>query len=145
MAVAFSQLLEAALRCHSVKEIARLAAVTPRTVERWRDQSREPSALTLLRLMAHSRRIRTLIAEQLSVEWLDAEEARLRAELADLQRKRQTLGPVAQAAVRAIDAAAATALGPTEAERRVAQAERSDPLDHPAGPAGRGDPALGGC
>src|SRR3954466_7165890 len=81
-------MLEAALRCHTARELAELAGVHPRTVERWREQLTAPSASILLRLMARSAQIRRVIAERLSEEWLDAEVHRLEVELATLRAKR---------------------------------------------------------
>lgn len=102
--------LEAALRCHTARELAELAGVHPRTVERWRERLTEPSASILLRLMARSAQIRRVIAERLSEEWLDAEVQRLEAELATLRAKRHAGSASAPATVGR--AAVATAPAP---------------------------------
>src|SRR3954465_13468852 len=91
--------LQAALRCHTARELADLAGVHPRTVERWREQMTEPSASILLRLMARSAQIRRVIAERLPEEWLDAEVQRLEVELATLRAKRHAGGIPPPAAV----------------------------------------------
>lgn len=109
--------LQAALRCHTARELAALAGVHPRTVERWREQITEPSASILLRLMARSAQIRHVIAERLSEEWLDAEVQRLEAELATLRAKRHARSASAPAAV---------------GRAAVATAQASSPVGRPA-------------
>lgn len=101
----------------SAKAVGLIADASPRTVERWRTGESTPSASILLILMSKSRAIAQTIlaATGLTNEWLDAEEARLLAELITLRAKRGRNGTTASqtAADRISDAAERLALGRT--------------------------------
>lgn len=101
----------------SAKAVARMTDTPPRTVERWRTGESTPSASVLLRLMSKSREIAQTIlaATGLTTEWLDAEEARLLAELISLRAQRGRNGATTpeNSADRLSDAAERLAVGRT--------------------------------
>jgi hypothetical protein len=101
----------------SAKAIGRMTDTSPRTVERWRTGESTPSASILMMLISRSREIAqtVLTATGLTNEWLDAEEARLLAELMNLRAQRGRNGATTSqnAADRLSDAAERLAIGRT--------------------------------
>jgi transcriptional regulator with XRE-family HTH domain len=79
-----STVIEALRAAGPVKEVARAIGRSPRTVERWRQGYGEPSASVMFAIMRWSRKAASTCLQQFTTDYMDAEEARLRAELTAL-------------------------------------------------------------
>ncbi len=84
---------EALRQIGSAKSVARLADTSPRTVERWQRGEATPNGVMVLRLMARSRAFAqaALRIAGLDDAALDAEEARLLADLKALHARQSAL------------------------------------------------------
>lgn len=81
----------AAMRLHSAKEIARMCGegASYRTAEDWQQGRSQPRADILITLMRKSRAIADLVLRATDPEFLKAEEARLDAEINALRAKKR--------------------------------------------------------
>ena len=107
------QLLTDALRLGfgTAKELAHAGGVSLNTAERYRRGETYPDALTIARLMRHSRAVVDAMLRLAGLDdvWLEQEQARLLHELIDLQQRRTPYVAAAMAAAEGlVDGAQAT-------------------------------------